>query len=107
MLFLSKAGRFYTVGASGLLLNYFVSIFLFNSSLTNMGYIQATIGGIIVSNISNFLLNKVWTFEDRDFAVRKTLRQYGLFAESHPVVRGFNWECYSCCYNLGSAMNYH
>jgi dolichol-phosphate mannosyltransferase len=80
VLFLSKAGRFYTVGASGLLLNYFVSVFLFSSSYANLGYIQATIGGIIVSNISNFLLNKVWTFEDRDFAPRKILRQYGLFA---------------------------
>jgi dolichol-phosphate mannosyltransferase len=37
-------------------------------------------GGFIVSNISNFLLNKAWTFEDRDFSLRKTLRQYGLFA---------------------------
>ena len=80
VLFLSKAGRFYTVGASGLLLNYFVSVFLFNSSLASMGYIQATIGGIIVSNISNFLLNKAWTFEDRDFSLKKTLKQYGLFA---------------------------
>jgi dolichol-phosphate mannosyltransferase len=80
VLFLSKAGRFYTVGASGLLINYLVSVLLFNSSIASMGYIQATIGGIIVSNISNFLLNKVWTFEDRDFTLRKTLRQYGLFA---------------------------
>jgi dolichol-phosphate mannosyltransferase len=80
VLFLSKAGRFYTVGASGLLLNYFVSVFLFNSSLASLGYIQATIGGIVVSNISNFLLNKAWTFEDRDFSPRKTLKQYGLFA---------------------------
>ena len=80
VLFLSKAGRFYTVGASGLLINYIVSVLLFNSSVASLGYIQATIGGIIVSNISNFLLNKVWTFEDRDFTPRKTLRQYGLFA---------------------------
>jgi dolichol-phosphate mannosyltransferase len=80
VLFLSKAGRFYTVGASGLLINYFVSVLLFNSSTASLGYIQATIGGIIVSNISNFLLNKVWTFEDRDFTPRKTLKQYGLFA---------------------------
>jgi dolichol-phosphate mannosyltransferase len=80
VLFLSKAGRFYTVGASGLLLNYFVSILLYNSPLVSLGYIQATIGGIIVSNISNFLLNKAWTFEDRDFSLRKTLRQYGYFA---------------------------
>ena len=80
VLFLSKAGRFYTVGASGLLINYFVSVLLFNSSIASLGYIQATIGGIVVSNISNFLLNKAWTFEDRDFTPRKTLRQYGLFA---------------------------
>jgi dolichol-phosphate mannosyltransferase len=80
VLFLSKAGRFYTVGASGLLINYLVSVLLFNSSIANMGYIQATIGGIVVSNISNFFLNKAWTFEDSDFSFRKTLRQYGLFA---------------------------
>jgi dolichol-phosphate mannosyltransferase len=80
VLFLSKAGRFYTVGASGLLLNYFVSVFLFSSSIASLGYIQATIGGIVVSNISNFFLNKVWTFEDRDFSVRKTLSQYAFFA---------------------------
>jgi dolichol-phosphate mannosyltransferase len=80
VLFLSKAGRFYTVGASGLLLNYFVSIFLTTSGIANLGYIQATIVGIIVSNISNFFLNKAWTFEDRDFSIKRTLRQYGLFA---------------------------
>jgi dolichol-phosphate mannosyltransferase len=80
VLFFSKAGRFYTVGASGLLLNYFVSIFLTNSSIASLGYIQATIVGIIVSNISNFFLNKAWTFEDRDFSIKRTLRQYGLFA---------------------------
>jgi dolichol-phosphate mannosyltransferase len=78
--FFSKAGRFYTVGASGLLLNYFVSILLTNNNIMNLGYLQATIGGIIVSNISNFFLNKAWTFEDRDFTLKKTLRQYGLFA---------------------------
>jgi dolichol-phosphate mannosyltransferase len=80
VLFFSKAGRFYTVGASGLLLNYFVSVFLTNSQIANLGYIQATIIGIIVSNISNFILNKAWTFEDRDFSLKKTLKQYGSFA---------------------------
>ena len=80
VLFLSKAARFYTVGASGLLLNYLVSVLLFSSSFASLRYIEATIGGIIVSNISNFLLNKAWTFEDRDFTPRKTVRQYGYFA---------------------------
>jgi dolichol-phosphate mannosyltransferase len=80
VLFLSKAGRFYTVGASGLLLNYMVSVLLANNPAINSGYLQSTIVGIIVSNISNFLLNKFWTFEDRDFSLRKTLKQYAFFA---------------------------
>jgi dolichol-phosphate mannosyltransferase len=80
VLFLSKAGRFYTVGASGLLLNYIVSVLLANNPTISSGYLQSTIVGIIVSNISNFLLNKFWTFEDRDFSLRRTLRQYALFA---------------------------
>ena len=28
---------------------------------------------------SNFLLNKYWTFEDRDFAPKRTIIQYGKF----------------------------
>jgi dolichol-phosphate mannosyltransferase len=28
---------------------------------------------------TNFVLNKIWTFEDRDFALRRTLTQYGKF----------------------------
>ncbi|MGI0026775.1 MAG: glycosyltransferase [Nitrosopumilaceae archaeon] len=76
--FLSKAGRFYTVGASGLLVNYLVS-FLFGVVLSNLWYIYATMIGIVFSMTTNFILNKVWTFEDRDFHLKKTLRQYGLF----------------------------
>ncbi|MBI3622614.1 glycosyltransferase family 2 protein [Candidatus Pacearchaeota archaeon] len=76
--FLSKAGRFYTVGASGLLVNYLVS-FLFGAVLSNLWYIYATMIGIIFSMTTNFILNKVWTFEDRGFNIKKTLRQYGLF----------------------------
>jgi dolichol-phosphate mannosyltransferase len=29
---------------------------------------------------SNFFINKAWTFEDKNFSVRYTLRQYGTFA---------------------------
>ncbi|HEY3094176.1 MAG TPA: GtrA family protein [Nitrososphaera sp.] len=28
---------------------------------------------------SNFFLNKVWTFEDRDFGAKKTTIQFGMF----------------------------
>jgi len=76
--FISKAGRFYTVGASGLLLNYLVALGLTIDGIDTW-YIHATIIGIAVSMTSNFILNKIWTFEDRNFEARKTLAQYGKF----------------------------
>ena len=76
--FISKAGRFYTVGASGLLVNYIISL-LFADTIIDFWYIHATIIGIAVSMSSNFILNKIWTFEDRNFEAKKTLTQYGKF----------------------------
>ena len=76
--FISKAGRFYTVGASGLLVNYLASILLADT-IINFWYIHATLIGIILSMSSNFILNKIWTFEDRNFEAKKTLAQYGKF----------------------------
>jgi len=76
--FISKAGRFYTVGAFGFLVNYLVSL-LFADAVMNFWYIHATIIGIAVSMSSNFILNKIWTFEDRNFEAKSTLAQYGKF----------------------------
>ena len=76
--FMSKAARFFSVGAIGLGVNYLMSI-LFTSSL-NMWYLHATILGIVFSITSNFILNKYWTFEDRDFAIKRTIMQYGKFS---------------------------
>lgn len=76
--FLSKAFRFFTVGASGFIVNYVISL-LFTSGLTDFWYVHANIFGIMASITTNFLLNKVWTFEDRDFSRKKTLTQYGKF----------------------------
>lgn len=76
--FLSKAGRFYTVGASGLLVNYIASILL-NQLFPSLWYLHGTFIGILLSMTSNFLLNKIWTFEDRNFDRRKTSIQYGMF----------------------------
>jgi dolichol-phosphate mannosyltransferase len=77
--FFSKAGRFYTVGASGLLVNYIIS-FILTALFPGIWYLHATMVGIMFSISSNFILNKIWTFEDKDFAIRKTLLQYGMFA---------------------------
>lgn len=76
--FLSKVGRFYTVGASGLALNFLISYVLSNS-IANMWYIHATIIGIAFSVTTNFIFNKIWTFEDMKFPIKSTLHQYALF----------------------------
>jgi dolichol-phosphate mannosyltransferase len=76
--FLSKAARFYTIGASGLAVNYLISL-LFATEIASIWYLHANVVGIISSMTTNFVLNKIWTFEDRDFALRRTLTQYGKF----------------------------
>jgi dolichol-phosphate mannosyltransferase len=76
--FLSKAGRFYTVGSSGLLVNYIASLF-FSTLVPNSWYLYSTFIGILVSMTSNFFLNKLWTFEEKDFTVKKSAIQYGMF----------------------------
>ena len=77
--FISKAARFYTVGASGFVLNYMISILLSNGILGSFGYLQATAVGIAVSVTTNFLLNKFWTFEDKNVNLTRFIRQYGMF----------------------------
>lgn len=77
--FISKAARFYTVGFSGFVLNYLVSILLSNGILGSFGYLQATAVGIAVSVTTNFLLNKFWTFEDKNANLTRLIRQYGMF----------------------------
>ena len=79
ILFLSKAGRFYTVGASGLLINYLISYLASTVLMSGLWYLQATFVGIVVSIMSNFILNKIWTFEDRNFSIVHTSRQLLLF----------------------------
>jgi dolichol-phosphate mannosyltransferase len=82
VLFLSKVGRYYTVGISGLIINYIVSFLLANDVansirlLSNIWYLEASIIGAAISSTSNFFLNKYWTFEDKRFDVRSTARQY-------------------------------
>jgi dolichol-phosphate mannosyltransferase len=79
VLFLSKAARFYTVGATGLLINYVVSILLSKGIISDFWYVQASVIGIFVSVTSNFILNKIWTFEDRNIITKNTLKQYVFF----------------------------
>jgi len=77
--FLSKAARFYTVGATGLLVNYAASLLFSAILLPNVWYLYASAFGILLSITSNFILNKIWTFGDRDFTPRNVIRQFGMF----------------------------
>ncbi|MFB5613859.1 MAG: glycosyltransferase [Candidatus Nitrosomaritimum yanchengensis] len=76
--FISKASRFYTVGLSGFGVNYLISL-LFAGGISDMWYLHANLIGIIASITTNFLLNKTWTFGDRNFSRKRTLKQYGKF----------------------------
>ncbi|KAF6248197.1 dolichol-phosphate mannosyltransferase [Nitrosopumilus sp. b3] len=76
--FFSKAGRFYTIGASGFAINYLISLML-SGGITEIWYLYANIIGIITSMTSNFVFNKWWTFGDRNFSFKKTISQYSKF----------------------------
>jgi dolichol-phosphate mannosyltransferase len=79
VLFFYKAGKFYIVGAIGLIANYLISSMLSNSSISNLSYTQAMAIGILVSITLNFILNKLWTFDDRDFSTLYALKQYTMY----------------------------
>ena len=52
---------------------------MFSGGLTEIWYLHANILGISVSMTSNFVLNKWWTFGDRNFSFKKTFLQYSKF----------------------------
>lgn len=76
--FLSKAGRFYTVGTSGFLINYIISLLL-THQIPEFWYLHANILGIASSMTSNYILNKIWTFQDRGFSPKRVATQYAKF----------------------------
>ena len=69
-----ELSRFYIVGGIGLIINYVISYFFF--TYFHLDHIQSSIFGIIVSLSSNFMLNKIWTFQDRNMRYNIILRQY-------------------------------
>lgn len=72
---MSKAARFYTVGASGFLVNYFTSLLL-EGNIPELWFVHANVYGIVASMTTNFFLNKFWTFEDRTFNPKNTSVQF-------------------------------
>jgi dolichol-phosphate mannosyltransferase len=77
--FLRQLISFALIGGSGFFINYFLSYFLSNGIIANMWYIYASILGIGISMTSNFILNKIFTFENRNFKPADLFRQYALY----------------------------
>lgn len=69
-----ELSKFYIVGGVGLVINYVISYFFFTSF--HLDHIQSSIFGVIVSLSSNFMLNKIWTFQDRNMKYNIIFRQY-------------------------------
>ena len=77
--FLRKIIYFSLVGGSGFFINYFLSYLFSSGTIVNMWYIHASLLGIGVSMTSNFILNKIFTFRDRNFTLIHVSRQYASY----------------------------
>ncbi len=72
--FLLKFFKFGIVGFSGLIVDFGIT-YIFKEELGTNKYIANGLGFIVAAS-SNFILNKIWTFQDKSEQVR---RQYILF----------------------------
>ena len=77
--FLSKIICFALIGGSGFFMNYFISYLFSSGIIVNWWYIHASMLGIGVSMTSNFILNKIFTFKDRNFSLPHLFRQYAFY----------------------------
>ena len=77
--FLTKIIYFGWVGGSGFFINYFLSYFISSGKIVNIWYIHASLLEIGVSMTSNFVLNKIFTFRDRNFTLTNVSRQYAFY----------------------------
>jgi dolichol-phosphate mannosyltransferase len=77
--FLSKIICFALIGGSGFFMNYFISYLFSSGILFNWWYIHASIFGIAVSMTSNFILNKRFTFKDKNFTLYHVFKQYAFY----------------------------
>ena len=77
--FLSKITYFGLIGGSGFILNYVICYLFSSGIICNWWYIQASLLGISVSMTTNFILNKIFTFKDTNFALSHLFRQYAFY----------------------------
>ncbi|MGI0000819.1 MAG: GtrA family protein, partial [Nitrososphaeraceae archaeon] len=77
--FLSKIICFSLIGGSGFFINYFISYLFSSGIIVNWWYIHASMLGIGVSMTTNFILNKIFTFKDKNFGLSHLFKQYAFY----------------------------
>jgi dolichol-phosphate mannosyltransferase len=77
--FLSKIICFALIGGSGFFLNYFISYLFSSGIIVNWWYIHASMLGIGISMTTNFILNKIFTFKDKNFTLSHLFKQYAFY----------------------------
>ena len=77
--FLSKIICFSLIGGSGFFMNYFISYLFSSGIIVNWWYIHASMLGIGVSMTTNFILNKIFTFKDKNFSLSHLFKQYAFY----------------------------
>lgn len=92
--------KFSLVGASGTLVNLAVLYTLVE--LLNIWYIFGAIGAFLVANLSNYLFNKVWTFQDGTSEPIMVFGLYLRFVTVSAVGLSINLAClYTLVENFG------
>jgi dolichol-phosphate mannosyltransferase len=77
--FLSKIICFSLIGGSGFFINYFISYLFSSGIIVNWWYIHASMLGIGLSMTTNFILNKIFTFKDKNFSLSHLVKQYAFY----------------------------
>jgi len=77
--FVSKIICFSLIGGSGFFINYFISYLFSSGIIVTWWYIHASMLGIGISMTTNFILNKIFTFKDKNFSLSHLFKQYACY----------------------------
>ena len=89
-LFAKHAAKYYSVGASGVLVN--LGLLFFLTEFIGLWYFLSYIFAISVSITSNFVLNKFWTFKD-EIDSQRTIVMYIKFVSVSLMGMGIQLSC--------------
>lgn len=80
--------RFCVIGSVGVVVN---SVIMYLSyDLMGLHYVLASVMAFFVASLNNFLLNKKFTFQDKDYGLRALAKQYAKFLSVTLIGLGIN-----------------